>query len=261
MSDSFNLSKPEIVANETQRIDETLTGEDWTAKEKIVLACQILGAHGHDSGLAGQITNKSESGYFITQRFGCGMDEVSVSNLLTVDEHLNVVDGKGMPNPANRFHSWIYRCRPDARCIIHTHPLYTSALSMLEQPLQLAHMDTCVLFDDIAFLPDWPGIPVGNDEGELISSALGDKRAILLAHHGLVVVSSSVEEACIIAVQFERAAKLHMIASAAGKIQVIDPALGKEAHDWILREKRTLATFAYLSRKAIKNNPSCLSPD
>ncbi|MDO2305726.1 class II aldolase/adducin family protein, partial [Escherichia coli] len=37
-----------------------------------------------------------------------------------VDEDLNVLHGHGMANPANRFHSWVYRARPDVNCIIHT---------------------------------------------------------------------------------------------------------------------------------------------
>jgi len=37
-------------------------------------------------------------------------------------------------------------------------------------------MDTCVLYDQCAFLKKWPGIPVGNEEGEIISAALGERR-------------------------------------------------------------------------------------
>jgi L-fuculose-phosphate aldolase len=135
----------------------------------------------------------------------------------------------------HRFHTWIYSARPDVRCIIHTHPLHASALSMLERPLEIAHMDTCVLYGDVAFLETWPGVPVGNSEGEIISAALGNKRAILLAHHGLLVAAGSIEEACIVAIQFERAGKRQLLAQAAGPIQPIDPASGREAHDWILQ--------------------------
>lgn len=258
MRDTFNLSKAELVAKEKQRMTQQLSGGNWSVKEKVALTCRILFNKGHDSGLSGQITTIEKPGEFITQQLGIGFDEITPSNLLTVDEHLNVLEGKGMPNPANRFHSWIYRAHPEARCIIHTHPIYTSALSMLEEPLKVAHMDACALFDDVAFLPTWPGIPVGNDEGEIISSTIGDKRALLLAHHGLVVVGSSIEEACVIAVQFERAAKLHMIAAAAGKIADIPEDLGKEAHDWVSTESRNKSTFAYFARQVLKKEPDCL---
>jgi L-fuculose-phosphate aldolase len=37
--------------------------------------------------------------------------------------------------------------------------------------------------------------------------ALGDKRAILLAHHGQLVATSTIEEAAVLAVFIERAAQ------------------------------------------------------
>lgn len=257
--ETINCSKEEIKQNEKKRMEQFFdVSSSWSLKEKMALTCRILYAHGHGSGLSGQITAKTECGTFITQRLGYGLDEITVSNLLEVDEDLNVVAGDGMPNPANRFHSWIYRSRPEVRCIIHTHPMYISALSMLEEPLKVSHMDACVLYDEIAFLPKWPGIPIANEEGEMISSALKDKKALLLAHHGLVVVSDTIEEACVIALQFERAAKLHMIASSVGAIRDIDPELGKEAHDWVLQKRRSVATFSYYARQILRSNPACL---
>jgi L-fuculose-phosphate aldolase len=260
MADTLSLGKDELVRRAKQRMEQELVGETWSVGESIALTCRILYSRGHDSGLAGQITARGDApGTYITQRLGLGFDEVSVSNLLVVDEDLNVVDGQGMANPANRFHSWIYRARPDVGCVIHTHPLYTSALSMLEIPLKVSHMDACMLYDDVAFLPKWPGVPVGNDEGEIITAALGDKRAVLLAHHGLVVACPTIQEACVIAVQFERAAKLQLIASAAGQIRDIDPALGQEAHDWILHGRRSTAAFAYFARQVLRTDQSCLA--
>ncbi len=104
---------------------------------------------GHDSGLAGQITARAEAdGTYYTQRLGLGFDEITDGNLLLVDEDLNVLEGDGMANPANRFHSWIYRARPDVQCIVHTHAFHVAALSMLEVPLVVSHMDTTPLYDD-----------------------------------------------------------------------------------------------------------------
>ena len=89
-----------------------------------------------------------------------------------------------MANPANRFHLWIYRVRPDVNSIVHTHPPNVSALSMLGVPLKPSHMDTAMFYNDCAFLEHWPGPPIGDEEGELISNALDGKRSILLAQHG-----------------------------------------------------------------------------
>jgi len=99
---------------------------------------------------------------------------------------------------------------------------------------------------------------VGNEEGEIISTALGSKRAILLSHHGMLIAAGSVEEACVLALQFERAARMQLLAMSAGKIQPIPAALGREAHDWILTPKRSQVGFSYYARRALRVHPDVL---
>jgi L-fuculose-phosphate aldolase len=261
-NDTFQLDKATLVDQSTAQMDRQFAESGYTLRQKLALTCRILFENGHDSGLAGQITARTGTpGEFYTQRLGLGFDEISEDNLLRVDEDLNVLEGGGMANPANRFHSWVYRARPDVNCIIHTHAVHTAALGMLEQPLVISHMDNCVLYDDVAFVAQWPGVPVGNEEGVLISGALGNKRALMLSHHGLLIAGQSVEEACVLAIAFERAARMQLLAMAAGEIKPIDPALGKEAHDWILRPTRNTVGFEYYARRALKNprNADCLS--
>jgi L-fuculose-phosphate aldolase len=45
--------------------------------------------------------------------FGLGFDEARASNIVLVDDDLQLLAGDGMVNPSNRFHLWIYRHRPN----------------------------------------------------------------------------------------------------------------------------------------------------
>lgn len=257
---TMTASKDELVKRADMQMKSALDDSTWSARQKLALTCRILFEGGHDSGLAGQITCRGEQpGTYYTQRLGLGFDEISAGNLLLVDEDLTVLQGAGMPNPANRFHSWVYRARPDVTCIIHTHPLHIAALSMLEVPLEISHMDTCPLFEDCAFLKDWPGVPVGNEEGEIISAALGDKKAILLSHHGQLVAGASIEEACVLAMLMERAAKMQLLAMPAGDIRPIPEHRGREAHDWISKPKRHGAAFTYYARRVLGRHHDCVN--
>lgn len=257
---STTYSKSEALARTNKRMAASLTENTWTAPQKLALACRILSDAGHDSGLAGQITSRGEApGSYYTQRLGLGFDEISADNLLLVDEELDLLDGSGMPNPANRFHSWVYRARPDVNCIIHTHPAHIAALSMLEVPLEISHMDTLPLYGECAFLQTWPGIPVGDEEGRIISEALGDKKAILLSHHGLLTAGASIEEACVLAMLMERAARLQLMAMAAGEIQAIPEDLARETHHLIATPKGHRAAFNYHARHALRHHVDCLN--
>jgi len=262
MAETFDDSKSDLMQRAEQHFAENFIETAWSTRQKLALTCRALSDRGHDSGLAGQITARAEApGTYYTQRLGLGFDEITEDNLLLVDEDLNVIEGEGMANPANRFHSWIYRARPDVQCIVHTHPFHVAALSMLETPLVVSHMDTTPLYDDCAFLPLWPGVPVGNEEGEMISAAIGDKKAILLAHHGQIVAGASVEEACSLAVLIERAAALQLAAMAAGTIKELPEKLAREAHDWTLLPNRSQANFAYYARRALVNHPDALTKE
>lgn len=231
----------------------------WSTRQKLALACRILAAEEHGSALAGQLTARAERpGTYWTMRFGLGLDEIGADNLLLVDDDLRVVEGDGMPNPSNRFHLWIYRQRPEVSAIIHTHPPHVSALSMIGEPLAVAHMDTAVFHEDCAYLPEWPGVPIGDEEGRIISGVLGKKRAALLAHHGLVTACGTVEEAAMLALFLERAARLQLLARSAGEIRKIRPELAQEAHDYRLRSSIIGATFCYFARRILTKDDSVL---
>jgi L-fuculose-phosphate aldolase len=135
--------KDEYTEKSAADMNKHLDAAQWSARQKLALACRILAAEEHGSALAGQLTTRGDRpGTYWTMRFGLGLDEISADNLLLVDDDLRVLEGDGMPNPSNRFHLWIYRQRPEVGSIIHTHPPYTSALSMIGEPLAVAHMDT-----------------------------------------------------------------------------------------------------------------------
>ncbi|ALM86116.1 aldolase [Bordetella sp. N] len=263
MENTIELDKNALVQRAIAQMEKHFgDAPQWSTRQKLALLCRMVYASGHDSGMSGQITVRgTQPNTFYTQQFGIGMDEATAANLLLVDEDLNVLEGEGMANAANRFHLWIYKEKPKVNCIVHTHPFHVVALSMLGVPLEVACMDSAVLYDNCAFLPEWPGIPVGNEEGEMISAALGDKKSILLANHGQLVATHSIEEAYVLAHHIERTARLQLTAMAAGVIQKIDPGMGREARDWILTPKRTQRTFEYYARKVLEKGDGFMETD
>lgn len=249
--------KEEYSRSSAADMNRHLDAAQWSAPQKLALACRILAAEEHGSALAGQLTTRGDRpGTYWTMRFGLGLDEISADNLLLVDDDLNVLEGEGMPNPSNRFHLWIYRKQAAVNSIIHTHPPHTSALSMIGEPLAVAHMDSAVFWDDCAYLPEWPGVPIGDEEGRIISGVLGDKRAALLAHHGLVTACGTVEEAAMLALFLERSARLQLMARAAGTIKSIGAREAQEAHDYRLRASIIGAAFCYFARRVLKDDPA-----
>jgi len=257
--DPIVRTKDEYHVKTSANMERFFKVPDWTPQQKMALACRMLAAEGHESGLAGQITSRGpRPGTYWMLSFGLGFDEAMATNIVLCDDDLNLLQGEGFVNPSNRFHLWIYRHRPNVNAIIHTHPPYVSALSLVGEPLKAAHMDTTMFHGDCAWLPEWPGVPIGDEEGRIIHEALGDNRSILLAHHGQLVATASMEESAVLAVFIERAARMQVLARSIGEIKPINPDHAKEAHDYRLKAKAVGATFHYFARRVLKESQDAL---
>jgi len=245
--------KQEFIERVNREMAQDFAAPALPPREALAQACRILAREGHESGLAGQVTARGpKPNTWWTLQFGYGFEEASAKRMVLVDEDLKPLQVKGSggrPNPGVRFHVWIYRKRPDVNAIIHTHAPHASALAATGSSLKTIHMDSAMLHR-CAHLPDWPGVPVADDEGRIISAALGAQKCILLANHGLLTVGSTVEEATYLAVFFERAARMQLRAMAAGGFKEVKPALAEEARDFLLQPSIVNATFAYWARRA-----------
>jgi L-fuculose-phosphate aldolase len=88
-------------------------------RARLTRSAWILADEGHESGLAGQLTARGpDEGTFWTLPLGLAFDEAEEGSWLLIDDALAVLDGRGShgirePNPATRFHLWVYRARPD----------------------------------------------------------------------------------------------------------------------------------------------------
>ena len=235
----------------TREMAQHLKGAVRSDKETMAYACRILAMTGQEAGLAGQFSFRSErKNAYWTLRFGLGFDEATPDDFIEVDRDLNTLSGEGMANPATRFHLWVYDARPDVNSIIHTHSPWASALAAARQPLVISQMDMTPLHNDCAFLGEWPGVPIADQEGEIISAALGGKRSILLANHGFLAAGSCIEEALYLSVLIERAARNQLQAAAAyGEVKPVNDALAAESHDFLLKPSIVRASFAMFARR------------
>jgi L-fuculose-phosphate aldolase len=237
----------------TTEMQKNLKPVQRTMQESLAYTCQILAATGQEAGLAGQISARSERpGAYWTLRFGLGFDEATPADFIEVGRDLETLTGEGMANPATRFHLWVYEARPDVNAIVHAHSPWISALVAARQPLVVAQMDMTPFHNDCAFLAEWPGVPIADQEGVIISKALGSKRSIILAHHGYLTAGCTIEEATYLSVYLERAARMQTRARVYGELTPVPDDLAAEAHDYLLKPSIVKGTFDYWCRQVDK---------
>ena len=131
----------------------------------------------------------------------------------------NGVSGKGeLRKVAFHIHARIHLQKPDATCIVHVHPQYLTALSMLEDPeFALAHHNNLFINDRVVF-DNWATAPVSdNEEGDRLADLMGDKTIMVMGAHGVTIVGPTVHDAfdeCYIA---ERTCMYQMTAMNTGR--------------------------------------------
>lgn len=248
----------------TDRANEGLDSLDvsisYSVPEQVALCCRLLAREDHAISLAGQITVKADvPGQYWTTSLDAGFGIATASSILLIDEQMKVIAGQGTPNPAIRFHFWVYARRPDLCALVHTHPPHASALGMRGEPLVAAHMDTAMFYEDCAFLGNWPGVPLANEEGRIISAAMGKANSILLAHHGILTGGASLAHAIYLAIMLERAARLQILAGGADRILPIKAQEAREAHNFLLKRSIIAATVKYWMASVRRSDEDALA--
>jgi ribulose-5-phosphate 4-epimerase/fuculose-1-phosphate aldolase len=151
---------------------------------------------------------------FLLNPWGMYFSEARASELMLVDEHgvdqLGVRDG-GFA--AFNIHGKIHAIHPEARCVLHTHMPYATAITMLDKGrLEPASQEALRFYGDVAYDDSYNGLAHDPLEGERIARQMGDKHVLFLAHHGVIVVGASVAQAFDRLYYLERAAQLQVMA-------------------------------------------------
>lgn len=163
----------------------------------------------------------NESGsQFLMNSFMTHFSRIKASDLilLDVDDESSLATA-GAPDPtAWHLHAYLHKHVPRARCILHTHMPWATALSSLADPTLLPIcQNTARFYDNVAYDTDFRGMFLHEDESARVAALLGDKDVMLLGNHGVMVVGDSVAYAFDTLYYFERAAMNLMMAYSANR--------------------------------------------
>ncbi|MEQ8357586.1 MAG: aldolase [Kiloniellaceae bacterium] len=156
---------------------------------------------------------------FLVNPFGKHWSQLTAGDLLLVDHDGKVLEGEGeLEVTAFCIHSRIHRDHPRAACVLHTHMPYATTLTSLEDtPLEPISQNALRYYNDVAYDDGYNGIATEVDEGERMARALGDKKVLFLANHGVVVVGPNIASAFEDLYYLERACQLQVLAHSTGR--------------------------------------------
>lgn len=197
---------------------------------------------------------------FLLNRYGLHWSEVTASSLLTLDAEGRILQGEGeFEKTAFYIHSRIHLAHPRAACVLHTHMPHATALTLLEGGrLEMAEQNALRFHDDIAYDDIYNGLVVDQAEGDRLGRALGAKRVMFLASHGVIVVGESVAEAFDSLYYLERACRLQVLArSMGGQLRAVRPEVVRTAYRMMREDapKYAEAHFSALKRILEREEP------
>lgn len=194
-----------------------------TLRRDLAAAYQLIAHLGMDDGIYTHISARLPNGpdgarRFLLNPFGLRFDEVTASNLVTVDETGAVVDdpyGAGVNAAGFTIHSAVHMARHDAVCVLHTHTEAGVAVSSVKEGLLSLNQWSAQFHNRIAFHA-YEGIALNLEERARIVADLGDKFIMLLRNHGTLVLGRSIAEAVKYTINLERSCKAQIAALGMG---------------------------------------------
>lgn len=240
---------------------DTIEAERTHRKRQLAAAFRIFARYGFDEGIAGHITARDPEfpDRFWVNPYAVHFSRIRVSDLLLIDEEGRVIEGERRTNKAAFWiHSSIHHARPDVVAVAHAHTIHGRAFASLDKPLAPIVQESCAFYEDHVLFDEYKGLVLEKSEGERIAVRLGDRRAAILRHHGLLTVGRSVEEAAWWFITMERACQMQLLADAAGTPRIMTEEEVTLAHRQFSNVNMARHNFNLLADLVVEEEPDVL---
>ena len=141
---------------------------------------------------------------------------MSVEDICVIDSDLKPVESVLAPSIEAGMHIGIYRHRPDVNAVVHTHQVFASVLSLLNQPIP-------ALFDEITYEigPEVEIIPYAvSGSRQLVENVISKLNngclCYIIQNHGALSLGESLQQAMKNAELLEKTAQVYCYALSTG---------------------------------------------
>lgn len=202
-------------------------------REAVVATAREMNAIGINRGKSGNVSARwrddTFDGFLITPT-GLLYTQTSSHDIVAVSAG-GIAHGARAPSSEWRFHRDIYAAREEVGAIVHTHSPFATTLACLHRDIPPFHYMVAV-----AGGPNIRCAPYATFGTQQLSdhavAALADRRACLLAHHGMIATGPSLDDALALAVEVEHLAEVYWRA-----LQIGEPAMLSDAEMSIVLDK------------------------
>jgi ribulose-5-phosphate 4-epimerase/fuculose-1-phosphate aldolase len=202
------------------RIEGAMSAEEWSVRVDLAAFYRVAAQYGWDDLVYNHISARVPGApdQYLVNSFGLLFEEICASNLVKADLDGKVItapDGSPGYNVAvPSLHGLILKRRPDIACVAHVHTPEGMAVAATEGGLLPISQTALGLIPHIAY-HDYDSLNAAGEAEKLIAD-LGDKRVLILRHHGLVALGRTIPEAFLNLYNLVYACKAQTAAIASG---------------------------------------------
>ena len=185
----------------------------------VIRTAREMNALGINRGKSGNVSARIAGGFLVTPS-ALPYERTAPEDIVAVD-HDGEARGRRAPSSEWRFHRDIYAARPEVMAIVHTHSPFATTLACLDRGIPAFHYMIAV-----AGGGDIRCAPYATFGTQALSDhalrALEERKACLLAHHGMIAVGNALEQALALAVEVETLAEMYWRALQIGEPRSLD---------------------------------------
>jgi L-fuculose-phosphate aldolase len=186
---------------------------DRTLREQVITAALKMNALGINQGKSGNISARGGQGFFITPT-GVDYDKLAAESIveMRIDDNPHGTHfGTLLPSSEWRFHHDIYHSRNDINAIVHTHSIHATAIAVLGLEIPAFHYMVAAAGGDSIRCAPYATFGTQALSANALT-ALIDRQACLLAHHGVIACGSNLDKALALAQEVETLAAMYLTA-------------------------------------------------
>lgn len=177
-----------------------MLNDESTLSEKLVSISQQLVTLGLSKGSSGNVSVRYKDGFLVTPS-GVAPNDMLAHMMVKLQFDGSHEQGK-KPSSEWRFHRDILQNRPEINAVIHTHSMFATTMACLHQDIPPFHYMIAVTGgDNVRCAPYALFGSQALSDGALI--ALKERKACLLANHGMIAMGADLEEALAVTVEVE----------------------------------------------------------
>ncbi|WP_126428565.1 L-fuculose-phosphate aldolase [Brevibacillus marinus] len=177
-------------------------------REQIVEYGKKLVTHGLTKGRGGNLSIfNDEQQLMAISPSGVDYFATEPEDVVVLDLQGNVVEGRREPSSEYPMHRILYQYRGDIRAVVHTHSVYATTLACLNWTLPAVHYLVAFAGEDVRCAPY---ATYGTEElARHVLEGMRDRKAVLLANHGLIAGADTLARAFYIAEEVEFCAEVY----------------------------------------------------